>query len=173
MSNDKEAQERLKKLFKTPPTIGRPGELTAKSVKAIFGALEVGLTFEQAARRGGISRQTFHTWRTRGKRDRDAKVESVYSLFLDALEDALAEAEAKMLRSIFDSGAKGAMWLLPRRYPRKYGDKIVIERAICEELEKLIDVLEEVLPDEMFSRVTERMNDLYPTRLSIVLEDDD
>jgi hypothetical protein len=173
MSNDKEAQERLKKLFKTPPKIGRPGELTAKSVKAIFGALEVGLTFEQAARRGGISRQTFHTWRSRGKRDRDANIESVFSVFLDALEDALAEAEAKMLKSIFDSGAKGAMWLLPRRYPRKYGDKIVIERAICEELEKLIDVLDEILPDELFSRFTERMNDLFPSRSSVVFDDDD
>jgi hypothetical protein len=162
VSSDVLERQRLQKLFKTPPRIGRPSELTAKAVKTILKSLEVGLTFEQAARRGGISRQTFHTWRSRGKRDRDVNIESVYSVFLDALEDALAEAEAKMLKSIFDSGAKGAMWLLPRRYPQKYGDRLLIDRAVNDELEQMLDVLEEVLPDELFTRVADRMKELYP-----------
>jgi hypothetical protein len=162
MTNDQEARERIRKLFKTPPRIGRPSELTAKAVKTILKSLEVGLTFEQAARRGGISRQTFYTWRTRGKRDRDAKIESVYSVFLDALEDALAEAEAKMLKSIFDSGAKGAMWLLPRRYPQRYGDRLLIDRAVNDELEQLMEVLDQVLPDDLLTKITDRMKELYP-----------
>jgi hypothetical protein len=142
----KSSDQTLQKLevgFGLPKRIGRPSELTPANAKRIVQAIRVGMTKENSARLTGIARQTFYAWMKQGKRDRDANLNTQHSVFLDGVEHALLESEKTMLKTVFDDGASGAKWLLARRFPVRWGDRMRLEAVITAELEKVITVLDD------------------------------
>ena len=93
--------------------MARKSKYSDDVVARIVQALELGATYELAARYGGISYETFNTWR---------KVKPAFS---EAVERAEGEAVVKWLAKIELAASAGnwqaAAWKLERRYPSQYG----------------------------------------------------
>jgi hypothetical protein len=67
---------------------GRPCKLTKEAAEKLCMAIAEGLSYEQACRKVGISRTTFHTWRRRGKE----ATSGPFWAFLNRLREAEAVA---------------------------------------------------------------------------------
>lgn len=120
--------------------MARPTKYTPDCVERICEALKMGATYDLAAGYGGITYETFNTWR-------DAKPE-----FSDAVKAAEAEAAVGWLRKIeaaSDESWQAAAWKLERRYPSDYGRTVVdqrhsgqVEHVRIEEIRHAIGVVE-------------------------------
>ena len=102
--------------------IVNPG-LDERTAAAICGAVRAGCSLKTAARAGGRDRSTVYRWFQRGRDDRAAGVESVYSKFLDEYEHAesemLAEVEANVIAQSKRDWKAGA-FVLKHRHPTTY-----------------------------------------------------
>ncbi len=100
--------------------MGRPTDCTPEVIARVAEGVRLGMPFAHAARRAGIGESTFYQWKQRG----DAG-EQPFAEFLEAVESAKAECEAKQLQRIQRAARKGnwqaSAWLLERRYPDEYG----------------------------------------------------
>ena len=89
---------------------------TPETVKRITDAIKLGATYKLASAYGGITFQTFNTWR------------ETKPAFAQALQDAEGEAAVKWLAKIEAAASDGnwqaAAWKLERRYPQDYGRTI-------------------------------------------------
>jgi transposase len=91
---------------------GRPTKYDPEAVKAIIGAIELGLPYRHAAAYGGITDDTFAAWRKK------------YPEFSEAVKAAEARAVAGRLariRRAEDESWQAAAWYLERRYPQEFG----------------------------------------------------
>jgi len=80
-----------------------------------------------AAKMAGIGRTTFYEWREKGLAAREAgKTRSIYCQFVDALEEAEAEAEADLVEQVMKT-KRGPLEILKRRYRSRWGDRIATE----------------------------------------------
>ena len=126
--------------------MGRPTKLTEDTQQTIIGAIQLGMYQEQAALLAGISTSTFYIWMQQGRQPDNPP----YTEFMDAVEKARAEAEARKLRAIHiaaDTGTwQAAAWWLERSFPKRWGRKIehtVITRdELLEALDAEIALLE-------------------------------
>lgn len=93
--------------------MGRPSKYTPEVAERICQAIELGATYELAAQYGGITYDTFNTWR-KNKRE-----------FLEAINAAEGKGATKWLAKIEQAASDGAWqaaaWKLERRYPHSYG----------------------------------------------------
>lgn len=93
--------------------MARRTKYSAEVVARIVQALELGATYDLAARFGGITYETFNRWR---------KSKPAFS---EAVEKAEGEAAVKWLAKIELAASAGnwqaAAWKLERRYPAQYG----------------------------------------------------
>ena len=107
----------------------RPTHYTPETVKRIMEALAAGASYKMAAAYGGISYETFRTWRAE------------FPAFSAAIEKAEAEAVVGRLEVIDDAAVDGnwqaAAWWLERKYPDEWGRKDRLELDIRREAEKL------------------------------------
>ena len=108
--------------------MGRPSKLTPERAKRIVELIRAGNYAEVASKASGIGESTFYAWLERGRTARSG----VYREFLEAVEKAAAEAEALYLERVRVAAASGApstwqaaAWWLERRFPRRYGRRIV------------------------------------------------
>lgn len=112
---------------------GRNTKLTQEVQKKIVRNLKKGNTYETAALMAGVSRSTFYNWMTRGENGQEENIEDhVYIDFREAVEEAIAHAEADRVQTILDA-AKGtgrykgaadwraAKWYLEVRNPAAWG----------------------------------------------------
>jgi hypothetical protein len=158
-----EALKHVQKLFGRKPKIHRLSTLTLPNVKELLHLICLGVSQRSACRLVGIPNSTFDGWVRRAKRDRHDKKSSIYIEFFEALEYSLAHGEAALLMRIFHHGGpRGAQWLLARRNPAKYGDRATFENAVCKEMNKVMTVLENVLPPEMMDRVIQDFDERFP-----------
>ncbi len=99
---------------------GRPTKLTAEVRGRLLAAIRVGADYGAACAYTGISRDTLHEWRRKGRAGRQP-----YSGFSDALKEAEGMAVlgwlAKIEKAANDGTWQAAAWLLERRYPERYG----------------------------------------------------
>ncbi len=108
---------------------GRPTKLTpatqAKIVQAIVGGNDITV----AAAYAGISKQTFYTWLERGRKAKTGP----FADFVDAIEKAQADAEARNVALIAKAAQDGtwtaAAWWLERKYPERWGRKERVEHT--------------------------------------------
>lgn len=80
-----------------------------------------------------------------------------YHDWIIGLEQAEAKAESSLVQNI--AGAKdwrAAAFILERRYPEQWGQKIQVE--VKRELEKVFAIAQEVLPEEQFIQLLERIS---------------
>lgn len=110
---------------------GKPKtKLTPETQEKILRYLRLGAYVETAAACSGIHRDTFYGWMKKG-----AKGEKPYKAFAEAVEQAMAESEARDLAIILKAAEKNwtaAAWRLERRFPDKYGrhDRTKVEAKV-------------------------------------------
>lgn len=109
----------------------RKTKLTEEKIEQIFKAIAAGNTQAVAAKINGISESTFYYWKKRGEQAKSG----IYRKFYEEMERAEALAEARRVQVIqqamegkgaFDAADwKAAAWYLERRYPEKWGRRVV------------------------------------------------
>lgn len=114
---------------------GRPTKLNAKLQEQIVLMLKMGNYTETAAAFAGINKDTLYQWLKRGRKEisrvgegehgrKVSKTEKIYVDFTDAVEKAMAEAEARDNLIIYTAGKndwRASAWRLERKYPNKWG----------------------------------------------------
>ncbi len=146
--------------------MGRPTLLTPEVEKAICDNILLGLAAEEAAEMSGVSASTFYGWKRRGQleatrltrapRAKARPKETPYLEFLQAVKKAQLEFKRTHVVRVQQAGREhwqASAWLLERRYPKEYGQKVLIEQQVREELEAAVDRLEQRLDPETFERV--------------------
>jgi len=88
-------------------------------IKKICNYVREGVTYEVAARLAGVHPATFHRWKTRGMQAK----RGIYRKFWEALQEADAQAEVKLLREVRKEKG-GPKWIMERRWPERWGQKI-------------------------------------------------
>jgi transposase len=147
---------------------GAPLKLTLERQQRICDAVRAGIRPEVAAIYCGISGRTYYRWMQYG---RGRNAEASYVEFVDAVEVALAEWEARDILLIGEAAKEdwhAAAWRLERRLPKVYGRRDRHEIANADdgsfriaaapyfdpdkltvaELEQLIELTERATPDD-------------------------
>lgn len=108
----------------------KPGQPSAKSKlsyetqEKIIQAIRGSQTFECAAALAGIDRTTLNDWRYRGQQEPGSR----YASFNKALEQALLESEAALVKAIVtDPDWKAKKWILKNRFPDRYKERVISE----------------------------------------------
>jgi hypothetical protein len=120
-------------LERRPPVGGAPLKLTPERQTGICDAIRAGVRPEIAAVRNGVGRRTYYRWTQLG---RAVDAEPVYVAFVEAVEVALAEWEARDVLLIGAAAEKdwhAAAWRLERRLPKVYGKRERHEIANADE----------------------------------------
>ena len=85
--------------------------------------------------------------------------EPPYPAFLRIIEKSESEAQQRHITSISTSlDWRAHAFILERQYPKEWGQKIQVE--VKRELEKVFAVAQEVLPEEQFNQLLERVSRL-------------
>jgi hypothetical protein len=107
---------------------GRPPAVTPKVLEALLKALEIGATHKIASQYAGISLSTFQLYLSKGRKDREDGVSSIYSNFSDAVEKAESSGtiqDLERIRKAADEGIwQAAAWRAERRWPDEYGRRV-------------------------------------------------
>jgi len=144
--------------------VSRP-KLEPTVTQKIVDLVRAGNYLEVAAIAANVHRTTVHRWLRLGREQRRGK----YRRFLDAVEKALADAEARDVALIAKAASedwRAAAWRLERKAPRRYG--LRVQSSVQEELEGVLDRLQRGLEPAVFEKVLELMaseEDSPPTRL--------
>ena len=107
------------KLLSSPDLEGGGKELTAK----ICDYIRMGNYAEIAARNCGVSPTRYYEWRKQGEDDKRAGLITAFTEFCDAVDDALAFWESKVVEIIeqhIPYDAKLALEYLSRRFPYRW-----------------------------------------------------
>jgi hypothetical protein len=99
---------------------GRPSKLTPEVQEKLCTAIRGGNFLDTAAAYAGVHRDTLREWLRRGARASSG----IYRAFLEAVEKAHADAEARDVALIAKAAAGGnwqaAGWRLERRFPERW-----------------------------------------------------
>jgi len=119
--------------------MGRRRKLTRKIIERLKKEIARGLPYDTAARLAGIHPATFYRWKREAEAAREAGVRrGILVEFLQAIEEAEARAEQALVeRVVVQGGAKGAMWILERRWPEKWSPQMRMQ--IAEDLEIVLN----------------------------------
>lgn len=97
---------------------GPRGKYTPEAVQAICDALRLGLTRADACVHGGISDETFARWLRQ------------HVEFMENVKKAELQAKMSRVARITQAGKNGTWqadaWVLERKYPDEFGQKLVI-----------------------------------------------
>jgi hypothetical protein len=104
-----------------PKKDGRPVILTQEIQDKIVAALNVGNYLETAAAFAGVHKDSVFAWMKRGRLEPD----SIYSVFLSAVEKAQAFSEMRDVQVIDKAGQGGqwqaSAWRLERKFSKRWG----------------------------------------------------
>lgn len=115
---------------------GAPSLLTQDRQEKIADYLSKGVPAKVAAKASGITEQTYHRWKRLGREQIEAGEEGEYRNFVEAIDQAEAEAEARMVEMVTAAAPddwRAAMTYLERRRPEDWGKKERIEHSGSEE----------------------------------------
>lgn len=106
--------------------MGRACKLTPERQAKICGLIRAGHYMKTAAMASGISEDTFHDWKSKGESAKSGK----FRAFYDAVVEAEGQSELLLVdRVLKEGGAKGALEILKRRFPERWGDRHRLEHA--------------------------------------------
>ena len=130
--------------------MARPTKLTPETQESIMNYIRMGVPYEEAALKSGISKVTFYNWKNRGEKARSG----IFRQFFNSLKEANAHAMVALLGRVHKAGmggeikefkkteydAKGNIikvivedrlvpplnfapnaWILERRWPKQFG----------------------------------------------------
>jgi transposase len=119
--------------------MARPTKLTAETQEKIVQAIRAGNYIETAAAYAGIDKKSLYTWLKRGNECPTGT--NIHAKFLQAVEQALATAEAQDVLIIGKAAKEGAWqasaWRLERKFPDRWGRKDT--HRFTDEFSKLSD----------------------------------
>ena len=100
---------------------GAKRKLTKPLITKICKSVEKGVTFQTACLKTGISKSSFYKWQALGRKEE----KGIYKDFVDALDAAMARAEARVSESVFEvstvkQDGRVAMEWLRRRNPEEW-----------------------------------------------------
>lgn len=116
--------------------MARPTLLTKERTQKIADLIAAGNDAETSAVASGISKAAYYNWLARGRAEIDRLTknprlkskasEQPYVEFVETIEQARAEAEARLVVLVSKAAAdpktwQAATWLLERREPKKWG----------------------------------------------------
>jgi hypothetical protein len=136
---------------------GRPTKLTPQVQATICEALASGIDFEMAARFAGVHDGSAANWKMWGKQGRSPRLVA----FFEAVSKAECDAAVGYAEVIARAAQKGtwpaAAWMLERKYPRVFGQKVRLE--VANELESFVRDLAHVLPEDSMEVVYQLVED--------------
>ena len=125
--------------------MARPTKLNKDIQNKIVTAIKMGNYIETAAAVAGINKTTLYDWLKRGEREKQRvendsrkkirKSEAIYVEFSNAVEKALAEAEARdvmLISKAANTQWQAAAWRLERKFPDRWGRKVIEHRGSLE-----------------------------------------
>lgn len=121
--------------------------LTPEVAEQIVASIHACNTLTDAAQAAGVALPTLENWLAKGRKARTG----VYHDF--ALTVGIAQVEAKerlvtILGQAAESDPRWAAWLLSKKWPREYGDRV--QHVVESEMNALLDVAQSVLPQEYY-----------------------
>lgn len=99
-------------------------KFTEERREKILTCLREGNYIVTAAGVAGVNRRTLNRWLERGREEQKAGRNTVYTRFVDDTELAEAEGEFLLVNEVRKGGPKGALQILKRRHPNRWGDKL-------------------------------------------------
>lgn len=120
----------------------RPIKLNAEIQKQIIDLIRAGNYIETASSCVGVNKSTLYEWLKRGAREKQKngdkinKSEQIYVEFSNAVEKAIAEAEARdvlIIQKASQTDWKASAWRLERKFPNKWGRKDHITADVTQE----------------------------------------
>jgi transposase-like protein len=103
-------------------------KLSAELVDNVLDLISKGHTIKAACAYSDIGQTVYYNWMKQGRADADADVESDERRLFDGVPDAEAKHEQAHLNVIIKATKKtwqAAAWYLERRYPERYGRRVV------------------------------------------------
>lgn len=151
---------RVKRVKQNTPTPmpDSPYKLTPDRIEAVCKSLRLGNRLDTSAAACGVARSTFFEWLRKGRRDRDAQVQSEEAAFVERVDEAQAQAEQRAVARVRRAGREDwraeAFWL-ERRHPESWGQKDthVVETRVKSELAGMLDKLQGAMAPEEYDRV--------------------
>ena len=105
--------------------MSRPTKLTNEKIERIGMLIRAGHYFKTAAQACGISETRFYDMKAKG-----AKASSgIYRRLYDECKQAEADSELILLDRVLAGGPKGALEVLKRRFPERWGDRHRLEHS--------------------------------------------
>jgi len=104
---------------------GRPTHFTPERREKILTALRIGNYRVVAARFGGVADATFYSWLERAREERGRGEVTDYTVFLDAVEVAEAQAEATLVANLMRQARDNptaAMGMLRTRFRDRWSE---------------------------------------------------
>jgi hypothetical protein len=112
----------------------------------ILSNLRNGMGTERAALGAGVSRVTVWRWLQKGRGDKAQGRQTSYAKFADDFETAEANAIANLETTLHEQARedwRANAWLLSRKRPEEYGDKVdALDRIKTQAIEELFALLE-------------------------------
>jgi len=119
--------------------------LTSEQITQVDQAIRSGVTRKRALKAAGISAAQYRDIEACAARDIQP-----YESFLRGMDEAEATAEATFVTTISSSSDwRAAAFLLERRFPEQWGQKIQIE--VQKEVEHILDLAEKTLDPAQFA----------------------
>lgn len=110
----------------TGKPMGRPTKLTPETQDRICNLIRAGHYFSTAAQASGVHKSTFQEWKTKGESAKAGK----FREFWLAVKEAEGQSELLLVDKILkEGGAKGALEVLKRRFPERWGDRHRLEHS--------------------------------------------
>ena len=96
--------------------MSRKTTLSQDKILEITECIKAGNYAVTACRAGGVCERTYYRWLTLGKQQED----SIYAEFYEAIEQAEAERETRLVEKLKKSNdVKATMWMLERIAPER------------------------------------------------------
>lgn len=98
-------------------------KLTPRLIKKLIPSIEAGNYIETVCQAHGIDKTTYYRWLNKGEK---AKGKTIYRHFYNAVKDAEARAEARLVeewQSKLKESPTNYKDFLERRYPERWGKK--------------------------------------------------
>lgn len=118
----------------------------------IVAYLRVGNFLETSASAAGVTRQAVRNWIRDGQRDPSG----VHGEFARQAEAAMADAEVRGVVAIQQQAAvdwRAAAWMLERTRPERFGQTVLVQTKVEQELDAFLERLREELDPATYERV--------------------
>lgn len=152
---------------------GRKTLLTPELQQAICDNITAGLNQEDAAEYAGVPLRTFYNWLQRGEREEKRLAQSpgakpqpreaIFLQFWQAVKKARLDFKRTQIRNVKQAALQhwqASAWLLERRWPKEFGQQVLVRQQVVDELEEVLDRLERQLDPETFRRVAQIIADV-------------